>query len=320
MTPGDHEEILRRALRAAADSIEPAADGLQRIRAGLRRPHVAALAWLVVGYTSVAQPVLGRLRDALGRLREALGRLREATVLLGMAVARRLVPRQIAGPLGRLRGWVRGLFPAPGGHARRYASLQTALAVGGVVLVAAVLGVVLAGLPQKLTATGATSSAGPGGQHAVHSGRAGTTGSGKQLKTPNPTPAQQGSQGNTPGVSLTCPPSASASPSPTNSPTASITPPATPSPTSSTSGSPTPTASTTPSATSSPAAGSTSGTQGTGTGSTPGGTTDAMGTGPFIGLAAGLAPSTPSPTAPSSPSPALSEPPSSPSPCPSGSG
>src|ERR1700685_3935271 len=45
---GDYEEALRRALHAAADSIEPSADGLERIRERLNRPMLsfeAASAW-----------------------------------------------------------------------------------------------------------------------------------------------------------------------------------------------------------------------------------------------------------------------------------
>ncbi|MDQ2875707.1 MAG: hypothetical protein M3Y33_13305, partial [Actinomycetota bacterium] len=45
---GDYEEALRRALHAAADSIEPSADGLNRIRERLNRPMLSfesASAW-----------------------------------------------------------------------------------------------------------------------------------------------------------------------------------------------------------------------------------------------------------------------------------
>ena len=45
---GDYEEALRRALHAAADSIEPSGDGLQRIRERLNRPMLSfesASAW-----------------------------------------------------------------------------------------------------------------------------------------------------------------------------------------------------------------------------------------------------------------------------------
>src|ERR1700733_12420204 len=45
---GDYEEALRRALHAAADSIEPSADGLERIRERLNRPMLSlesASAW-----------------------------------------------------------------------------------------------------------------------------------------------------------------------------------------------------------------------------------------------------------------------------------
>ena len=65
----DHEERLRSALRAAADSIEPAADGLGRIRARLTPPRPVIAAWMV----SWTEPVMLRLRLAVPWLRLRLG-------------------------------------------------------------------------------------------------------------------------------------------------------------------------------------------------------------------------------------------------------
>src|SRR5580700_8338538 len=65
MTRLDLEEILRRELHAAAESIEPAADGLGHIRARLSVPRPLAIAWLMVGWTSVGQPALLRVDQVL---------------------------------------------------------------------------------------------------------------------------------------------------------------------------------------------------------------------------------------------------------------
>ena len=61
----DHEERLRHALRAAADSVEPAADGLERIRARLTRPRPAVAAWMA----AAAEPVMLWFRPVLTWLR-----------------------------------------------------------------------------------------------------------------------------------------------------------------------------------------------------------------------------------------------------------
>ena len=60
----DHAELLRRALHAEADSIEPAEDGLERIRARLTVPHSAPVAWIMTGFPEVAGRVRGGLQTA----------------------------------------------------------------------------------------------------------------------------------------------------------------------------------------------------------------------------------------------------------------
>ena len=74
MTHPDQEEILRRALHAVADAIEPAADGLERIRGRLSKPRPLAVAWLMAGWTGVAQPALLRMEPVVA---EVAGRLWE---------------------------------------------------------------------------------------------------------------------------------------------------------------------------------------------------------------------------------------------------
>src|SRR6266536_3292061 len=62
----EHEELLRRALRVAADSVEPAGDGLERIRARLTTPRPAVAAWMMSG----TEPAVLRMRPLLTRLRQ----------------------------------------------------------------------------------------------------------------------------------------------------------------------------------------------------------------------------------------------------------
>jgi hypothetical protein len=57
----DFDEVVRRALRAAADSARPADDGMDRIRARLTAPYPRPLATMVAGYCEV----VGRLRGGL---------------------------------------------------------------------------------------------------------------------------------------------------------------------------------------------------------------------------------------------------------------
>ena len=43
----DHEDVLRRALHSAVDSMEVSGDGLERIQARLTTPRPAPLAWVM---------------------------------------------------------------------------------------------------------------------------------------------------------------------------------------------------------------------------------------------------------------------------------
>src|ERR1700727_2639580 len=68
---GDYEEALRRALHAAADSIEPSADGLERIRERLNRPMLSmesASAWYA-GLRRWFEPVVAAFWAVVDRFR-----------------------------------------------------------------------------------------------------------------------------------------------------------------------------------------------------------------------------------------------------------
>src|SRR5258708_38177473 len=109
------EEILRRALHAAADRIEPAPDGLERIRARLSKPRPLAVAWLMAGWTGVAQPALLRMEPAVASLFERLGAWLRLGIKSPGAGGQRLPP-----PGGRRRP--PGGRPPAAGQAPRAAS------------------------------------------------------------------------------------------------------------------------------------------------------------------------------------------------------
>src|SRR5215468_2137528 len=58
---GDYEDFLRGALHAAVDSVEPAGDGLERIRARLTMPHPLPVAWLMAVCAWLARYARGSL-------------------------------------------------------------------------------------------------------------------------------------------------------------------------------------------------------------------------------------------------------------------
>src|SRR5215469_9080717 len=89
MTHVEPEDILRRALHAAAESVEPATEGLTQIRARLSTPHPLAVAWLLGAWEAVSQFVMLRLEEALDWLANSLHTaLRTADGLLYPAAER----------------------------------------------------------------------------------------------------------------------------------------------------------------------------------------------------------------------------------------
>src|ERR1700735_4965174 len=149
---GDYEEALRRALHAAADSIEPSADGLERIRERLNRPMLSfesASAWsagAAAWFRRWMEPVVVAFWAVVDRFR-----------------------------------------PAPGqpGHARpRYSWIRPVAGMGIAVFVVAAGGfgpavVCAAGafalteLPQVVSPSSASSAAGSSGSGSTHHGSGG---------------------------------------------------------------------------------------------------------------------------------------------------
>jgi hypothetical protein len=148
----DHEERLRRALRAAADSVEPAADGLGRIRARLTPPRPVIAAWMVSG----TEPAVLRLRLAVTWLRLRLGL---AHGRIGPAVSR------TRPALGRITAAFTGVMPARGGPRTRAAWLRPAGAMAAFVVIIGSGALAIGQLQQTATLSGRTAAIGHSGGH-----------------------------------------------------------------------------------------------------------------------------------------------------------
>jgi hypothetical protein len=294
MTHAEQEEILRRALHAIADTIEPAADGLERIRERLSRPRPLVVAWLMAVWTGLAQPLLlrmepvlagaaGRLSDRLGEwlrpmiraLRAAVGRLRPAAARL-RPLGERLRPAA-----ARLRPLGERLRPAgvllvnairmlrPGSGMSRHEKLRSGLAFGAAALIGAAGGFALSdGLPQSMIST-MGSVLGTSAPHNPNSPGPGPRVNGSATRYPSSSgTAPSGTRRPTPTADPTCTPTPKPGADPTATQTSSPTP-------TQTSSSPTPSqtsSSPTPSQTSSsPTPTQTSSSSPAGPGSTPAG-------------------------------------------------
>ncbi len=254
MTHLEQEERLRRALHAAAESIEPAADGLERIRARLARPRPLAVAWLMAGWTDLAQPAMLRIEQVWAKLAELLGVWLRPVGSLWASGAERLRPAidRMRPAIDRMRPALRRLLPTipqPGAESAsrtpRYPWLRLAAAIGVIVMVAFVGGFALTGLPHTIISQVAQAIApsdgnGSGGTgHAPAVAGTGTPAnspsSGQHRASPSPNPSCSSSpkatQGANPAPTPTVSPSTPSptQPAPTPTPT---TPTPTPTPTS----------------------------------------------------------------------------------------
>ena len=211
----EHEDLLRRALRAAGDSVEPAGDGLERIRARLTAPRPTVAAWMMCGAEPAAlrvRPFLSwlhlRIGQAFSRIGPAFGRIGPAFARLGPAFAR----------LGQALAWLRtgGGIIKTGPRWLRPAAAMAAFAViigSGAFAISALQHTITqrgvnTGLGQRESKTGGQTSGG------------GVNGTGQELVPPNQSwlPLHTGS---TPAP---IPPSPSATASPTPSCTATVAP------------------------------------------------------------------------------------------------
>lgn len=210
-TQNEREAALRRALHAAADGIEPRADGLQRIQARLRPPRPLALAWADAIWTDVRFRVPSLLQEWLEQLLAAFS-------LVWQRFGPR--PRHASERRSRARSWLRPVA-----------------ALGVTVFVVAAGAYVAIDAQQAIFPSSSNSAhsngggggAGPGSQgnpggsaqsQAVsgpYSGHSGTakTPSCRPTKPSGGGPAASGSAGTSQSASPSTSPTGSSSPSPT---------------------------------------------------------------------------------------------------------
>jgi hypothetical protein len=242
----DFDDVLRRALRRTADSIEPAGDGLERIRARLTRPRPLPAAWLLAGYAEAVMWLRSALDGMLawfqpaasggqpgddGRFTHHAGRVKQALAAL-----------------------------APGHLAQRYGWLRT-VAIACAVLVAGAGGYGLTQLRSAVSDTGQVLLPLPGINPQTHGG---TPDSNRNSPLgPSTTPgATAGHHRAQPSSSASCPPALGEAPHPHVTPSPTVAPTPTPTPTPTPSGTPTGSPTITPT-TSPPASPTTSGGSGT---------------------------------------------------------
>jgi hypothetical protein len=265
MTHVEPEDILRRALHVAAESVEPATGGLTQIRARLSAPRPLATAWLLAVWETVSQFVMLRTEAALDWLRSSLrtaprtvdGLLYPATERL-QPLAERLRPAQawLAAAVAWLGRMIRPTEAGSEERRPRYPWVRPVAAMAAVVLVAVVGGFALSGRINEISqaassvfSSGQTTNGKSGGTQ--NSGVNGS-GSGSHLQ---PSSGPSGRNGASPSPSSTCKPKAkpkahaTPTPTPTPTPAQSVSP--SPSPSTS-SPSPTPSPSTSPPSTSGP--------------------------------------------------------------------
>jgi hypothetical protein len=220
----DHEAVLRRILHAAAEQIEPSADGLERIQARLTHPRPVPVAWICAIGTGLSLRIPPGLRPAIDRI---LREIRVATEHFMPAPENR---------------------PQGGGSPPRLRWLRPVAAMGTAVAIVAAVVYVSIDVTQVMSTAGSDASA-------QHTGPPGATGGGSG----GAPQSYSGGSGPVPSAgasgSLFNRPSACATPGPVKStflaPPASASPtlPATPTPTATATPTPTATATPTPSGT-----------------------------------------------------------------------
>jgi len=256
----DLDEILRRALHAAAGSVQPADDGLDRIQARLTTPRPLLVAWVMAAWAAVARRTAGALSSVStwrqsvpgavrgpGHARPSPWRLRPAAVL---AMAAFVVAAAVI-----------ALTPLPQQAMSQTASLIHSLSGGQPSVPAGAVGGGVNGqgtglAPGRASPAGAVSS-GPGGQqHAAAPCTAApspaalapavcpdspapasstacpspaVTAPSSAGATPDATPSGSAAPAGCPGTSASPTPTGTSSPTPTADPTPTTTPTGTPS-------------------------------------------------------------------------------------------
>jgi hypothetical protein len=223
----DLEDVLRRELRMVAESVEPGADGLDRIRSRIRVQRPAPSGWIMAGPAGSAVPGRFSIRDLLPVHRGA-----QAFLYTGV---------HRFGPSDHRMGWHRWLRP------------MAAVATGVFVVLAGSWAVTA--LPQIIAAS--SSSSPPGAGRVLVGSSSGSTaprtGSQHPVTGPghsNPAAYPQWRHGSS--ARTGSPPATSHAPPASNLPSASPAPPASSAPTASQSATNSPSASPTPAKSCSP--------------------------------------------------------------------
>jgi hypothetical protein len=243
----DYDDILRRALRAAAESVEPAADGLERIRGRVSARHLSPFMLLTDFLYDWFRPIPLWLESGSAGARSALEWLRGR-------VARAQVPGrggQAADGTGHRPRAAHRTGPPPTGWRARLGPAFTRLGPAAswlkpVLAVSGAVGIVVAGVftlgqvQQAITpANQITRPSSPHHRATAQSNPPGGVAPNSQSAVSSSTAA--GSPGARPAASCSPSPKAKASPAPDTSATPTPTDSATPAPTPTGSSTPTPT-------------------------------------------------------------------------------
>jgi hypothetical protein len=233
----EFDEVLRRALRVAADSIEPGGDGLERIRARLSMPRPLAIAWLMTGYAEAVMRLRSALEGGLAWFRAVPGSGRPGDGRFGHRYhqVRRALSALAPGHLAQRYGWLRTVAIAAAvvvAGAGGYGLTQLRSAVSDT------SGVVILRLPgggshtkggspdsnggKPIGGPSGSASAGSGHHHAQPSSSASCSpGTPQPSPAPSPTAAPSGTPTPTPSGTPTTSPTGTPTTSPTATPTTS---------------------------------------------------------------------------------------------------
>jgi hypothetical protein len=231
-TASEREAALRRALLRAAEQIEPAPGGLERIQVRLRRPRPALLAWIEAAWTALVM-----------RAPDVIEAVRRRSVNVARLVWERFGPKSAPGPGPHRLSWVRPLV-----------AMSVAVFVLGGGVYVALQSVSSTISPTNGVAPGApaggashTGSRGPSGSHGTTDGQASRSSRPSAPSSPRPSTSctpRTAAPFKTSTVSPDSPIDSSTPAPTTSSPTTTTT---SPSPSPSDTGSPAPSDSTTPS-------------------------------------------------------------------------
>jgi hypothetical protein len=240
----DYDDILRRALRAAAESVEPAADGLERIRSRVSSRHLSPFMLLTGFLYDCFRPIPLWLESGGAGARSALEWLRGRVVRAhvpgrsgpavdGTGQRPRAAHRSAAPPTG----WRARLGPAFTRLGPAASWLKPVLAVSGAVAIV-VAGVFTLGQVQQAITPANQISRTSSPHHRAPAPSSAPGGLAPNSQSAAASPTATGSRAARPTASCSPSPKVKASPAPDKS--------ATPTPTDSASPTPTPTDSSTP--------------------------------------------------------------------------